>query len=254
MKPFYQTKLGKLYNGNCLSILTDFKDNEAGALITDPPYSSGGQFRSDRIKTTLEKYKGRTKKQYLEFHGDNKDQRAFYKWSSWWMAECYRIIKPGAPACVFTDWRQLPITTDAFQAAGFVWRGIAVWDKTEGTRPVKGRFRNQCEYVVWGTKGAAPAQGKCFPGLLRQCNSGPKKHHLAGKPENIIEWLVQIAKDGYILDPFIGSGTTAVVSERLRLNWIGIEIDKDIACDAAERIAKSLKKSCSSLKTIPKLR
>ena len=52
--------------------LENLNDNDAGALITDPPYSSGGQFRSDRIKKTTAKYKGRTNKQYLEIQGDTK--------------------------------------------------------------------------------------------------------------------------------------------------------------------------------------
>ena len=68
------------------------------------------------------------------------------------MAECGRVLRDGAPGLLFTDWRQLPLTTDALQCAGFTWRGVAVWDKTEGVRPQLGRFRNQAEYVVWAAR------------------------------------------------------------------------------------------------------
>lgn len=44
---------------------------------------------------------------------------------------------------LFTDWRQLPLTTDVLQCAGFTWYGVAVLDKTEGVRPQLVRFRNQ---------------------------------------------------------------------------------------------------------------
>ena len=60
-----------------------------------------------------------------------------------WLSECLRVAKAGAPICVFTDWRQLPTTTDVLQAGGFVWRGLVVWDKTEACRPAMGRFAAQ---------------------------------------------------------------------------------------------------------------
>ena len=72
---------------------------------------------------------------------------------SLWLTQAYRVLQPGAPACVFTDWRQLPTATDAFQSAGFVWRGVVVWNKTGAARPVLGRFSNQAEYLVWGSGG-----------------------------------------------------------------------------------------------------
>ena len=52
------------------------------------------------------------------------------------------------------DWRMLPTMTDAVQMAGWTWRGIVVWDKTNGCRPQLSRFRSQAEYVVWASRGA----------------------------------------------------------------------------------------------------
>lgn len=51
------------------------------------------------------------------------------------------LLKSGSLAAVFSDWRQLPLTTDYFQSAGFDWRGIISWDKTEACRPMLGRYR-----------------------------------------------------------------------------------------------------------------
>ena len=66
-----------------------------------------------------------------------------------WLQDARRIAKPGAPVCLFIDWRQLPAMTLALQWAGWTWRGVAVWDKV-ASRPQKGRFRQQSEYIVWG--------------------------------------------------------------------------------------------------------
>ena len=89
-----------------------------------------------------------------DFGGDNRDQRSWLAWCAMWLDMCRVTLCEGAYAMVFTDWRQLPALTDAFQAGGLVWRGLIPWDKTEASRaPHKGYFRHQAEYVVWGSNG-----------------------------------------------------------------------------------------------------
>src|SRR5690606_8165167 len=102
-----------------------------------------------------------------------------------WLTEAARVLKNGAPACLFTDWRQLPTTTDVMQAAGLVWRGIVPWDKTEAVRPQLGRFRAQAEYVVWGSKGPMPLDRGgigALPGAYTERVDPGEKYHMTGKP------------------------------------------------------------------------
>lgn len=72
---------------------------------------------------------------------------------------------------MFIDWRQLPAATDALQWAGWIWRGTAVWDKGN-SRPQKGRFRQQAEYIVWGSNGDMPISRPvpCLPGVFKYGN------------------------------------------------------------------------------------
>ena len=50
------------------------------------------------------------------------------------------------------------------------------------------------------------------------------KFHLTGKPTALMEELVKIVPEGgIILDPFVGSGTTAVAAKKQNRNFIGIE-------------------------------
>lgn len=141
---------------------------------------------------------------------------------------------------MFSDWRQLPLATDAIQYGNFAWRGIVAWDKTEGSRaPHKGYFRHQCEYIVWGTKAeckkaihAGPFAG-CYRFPVRQSD----KHHLTGKPTPLMERLVSIVPEGsLILDPFGGSGTTAVAAIKTNRNFITIEKELAYVNIAKERI------------------
>ena len=93
-----------------------------------------------------------TKKTYPPMLGDGRDQRSFLTWSILWLTEVWRVAKNGAPILIFTDWRQLPTVTDAVQAAGWCWRGIVCWNK-RSSRPQIGRFRQQCEFVIFASKG-----------------------------------------------------------------------------------------------------
>ena len=143
--------------GESLDVLRGLPDCSFDAIVTDPPYSSGGMTAASRSKSTGIKYvqKG-TKLKRPDFDGDQRDQRSWLHWCSLWMGEAYRVARPGAYFLTFTDWRQLAQATDALQCGGWIFRGIVPWDKTEGSRaPHTGYFRYQCEYVVWGTSALA---------------------------------------------------------------------------------------------------
>lgn len=212
-----------------LAALRELPDGCVDALITDPPYSSGGFTRGDRTgQTTTTKYtqtgSGRV---FEDFAGDNRDQRGWLAWCSIWLGECRRLVREGGYALMFTDWRMLPAATDALQAGGFVWRGIVAWDKGGGARvPHTGYFRHQCEYIVWGTN------GPCLPAKYSRPLSGcPRfnvkqndKHHLTGKPTELMRSLVQVVAPGAtVLDPFAGSGTTCVAAEAEGRRFLAFE-------------------------------
>jgi site-specific DNA-methyltransferase (adenine-specific) len=221
-----------LWHGDSLEVLGLIRET-VDAVVTDPPYSSGGQFRGDRTGATSSKYQGSEHAGlYAEFSGDNRDQRAYEHWCALWLARCHAMTRQGGLAVVFTDWRQLPTTSDAIQAGGYVWRGLGVWDKTEAARPQKGRYRNQAEYFVWGSAGPMGEDGPCAPGVFRYSANSEEKHHIAGKPQRLLQDLLVLCGD-VVLDPFMGSGTTGVAAANMGKRFIGIEINRthfDIAC------------------------
>lgn len=202
-----------IHHGECVAFLRSLPDSCIDGIYTDPPYCSGGRTAAERTgRSTTEKYTiGGSGRAYEDFEGDSRDQRAFLLWAQIWLGECYRVAKPGATICLFTDWRQLATMTDALQLAGFVFRGIAVWDKTGGCRPTKGRFAHQAEFIVWGSKGKMPVDrdAPTLPGVFTFPVKSADKHHLTGKPTPMTrETLRIVERGGTILDPFCGSGTT----------------------------------------------
>lgn len=225
--------------GDALDFLPTLTPGTVDAVITDPPYSSGGFTRGDRMQDSRTKYVSTGAAHMLKaFGGDSRDQRGYLAWCTLWLAACYRACKPGALACVFTDWRQLPTTSDAFQAAGFVWRGAGVWDKKNG-RPVLGRFQQRAEFVVWGTKGPRPTAGPCGHGVYAEATPPTSKRlHITEKPVGVMEWLLTpVVPGGLILDPFAGSGSTGVAALRTGREFLGCEMDPDIHAAAAKRLA-----------------
>ena len=68
------------------------------------------------------------------------------------------------------------------------------------------------------------------------------KHHTTGKPTALLEKLVEVAPPkGVVLDPFLGSGTTALAALRRDRRCIGIEVERSYFDIAVER----LKQECS---------
>jgi site-specific DNA-methyltransferase (adenine-specific) len=213
--PYFDRNGVTLYQGDVLSIVPSLPTGSVDALVTDPPYSSGGMTTGERSRDPAEKYcqNGNTVGR-PSFEGDCRDQRSFLAWSTLWLSAARRVVRSTGYALVFTDWRQLPITTDALQAAGLTWRGIVAWDKGRGSRaPHKGFIRHQCEYVAWGTNGRVPQRTDAGP--FDGCHHVPHvladKHHMTGKPVELMKRLIEVVPEGgTVLDCFGGSGTTAV--------------------------------------------
>ena len=241
-EPFYSDPSFTLYNGDALSCLQALHDGSVDAVITDPPYSSGGIALSARQADPAQKYQlSGTKKTYPPMLGDGKDQRSFLAWAALWMSECWRIAKDGAPMLVFTDWRQLPVVSDAMQAAGWYWQGIVCWNK-RSSRPQMGRFRNQCEYVLFGSKGRfAPFSKACLPGLYDYPVITQHKVHLTSKPVALIKDLLAVTPEGCtVLDPFIGGGTTAIAAIETGRKCVAVELSNEYARLTMERAKQSL--------------
>jgi site-specific DNA-methyltransferase (adenine-specific) len=241
MDPYWADDSMTLYQGDSLAVLQELPSASVDCLLTDPPYSSGGMVRGDRMGNTRAKYvQSDSGSQALEdFSGDNRDQRAYAYWSALWIGECLRVLKPGAVGALFTDWRQLPATTDALQAGGFVWRGLVPWAKTT-YRPQAGRFAAQCEYVVWGTAGSRSInyEDDCLPGFC-QAASPREREHITQKPLDVMRELVKICPPGgVILDPFMGSGTTGVAAITEGRRFIGVEMSPHYAGIARDRLTQ----------------
>lgn len=236
-----------LYRADCYEVFPLIEPGSIDCLFTDPPYSSGGLNIGARQMSPQSKYVDNrvTAAHNVNFTGDNRDSRSWTMWCSLWLSQCHDLLRDGGRAMIFTDWRQLPAATDAFQAGGFIWRGIVPWDKTLSARaPHTGYFRHQCEYVIWGSKDKLSqfAVGGPWPGMYT-CRVKPsEKMHMTGKPVKLLQdFLTSVKKNHIVFDPFMGSGSTAIAAINKNLSFIGVEKTQyyfDVACQRVEDTLK----------------
>lgn len=229
----------QLICGDALRVMKTLQENSCDAIITDPPYASGAATQSGRSQSTSRKYtatKGRCP--YPDFAGDQMDQRSWTHYMRDVFAEAYRVCKPGSVCAATIDWRQLPSLTDALQQAGWIWRGTVVWDKVNA-RPQRGRFRQQAEFVVWGSKGVLNLDRPVpvLPGVISAPPEHSERIHQTQKPMALMRTLVRIClPGGTILDPFAGSGTTLAAAREEGYDALGIEAVPAIYEAARQRL------------------
>ncbi len=238
MNPYYSDDAVTIYHGETLSVLSGMEDESVGMIVADPPYSSGGMVRGDRTQA-LKYSSGRH-----DFGGDSRDQRSWGYWCALWLSEGARVLRSSEFGMMFCDWRQIGEAVDAFQAGGLVYRGVFVWDKTTRAKHIAGRFCNQAEFVVWGTRGPRGVNEHPWAkhGVLTEpAPIGDERLHSTQKPVRLLEYLVGGSPgDSTVLDPFMGSGTTLVAAKNLGRKAIGIEVEERYCEVAAQRCSQGV--------------
>lgn len=232
----------EIIHGDALAVLSTMDTASVDAVITDPPYSSGGYTRGDRAMSVHAKYVQTDSMSGAELHafaGDARDQRAYAHWCALWLGECLRVCRPGGVLCMFCDWRQFPAVSDAIQAGGWVWRGVVPWIKP-GARPQPGRFRQDAEFVLWGSAGSFDGRRRSpLPGHFVML-APRERDHITEKPLGLMRQLLDITSPGgTVLDPFTGAGTTGEAAILSGRNFVGVEITDHFHSVASRRLREA---------------
>ena len=208
IKPYFETELGKLYHGDCLEIMPELEPVDL--VLTDPPYGMDWPADSTRFvggSSASKKKRGRgvVKEKII---GDDKPFNP----------------KPflGFPEVVLFGYNHF--ANELPKGTLLIW--IKRFDSAFGT------FLSDAE-IAW-SKGGHGVYCKRDTSIMGEANN---RLHPNQKPIPILLWCLSKSKTkGAVLDPFIGSGTTAIACERLKRKWIGIEIEEKYCEIAAKRI------------------
>jgi site-specific DNA-methyltransferase (adenine-specific) len=215
--------LNKVINGDCIDVMAEIPDDSLDLVLTDPPYSglnskSRGEGRFSQAE------------HHIEF--DDMSERAFLLFIKPVFRELYRILKVGGHLYCFTDWKQLRNMADCLELCSFKIVNLICWDK--GHFGTGAGYRSQSEYVLVFSKGVPNTFNLRNVGNVIKESRVRSNSHPHQKPEKLVEILIKNSTNegGVVLDPFLGSGTTAVSCKELKRNFIGIEISREY-CDVA---------------------
>lgn len=229
MKPI-EDFVGKIICGDCLEIMKEMPDNSVDLIIADPPYNISKENNFGSMER-YNQYKG------MDFGEWDKN---FNQLS--WLKEVTRVMKYPSSIIIFNSWQNLKLISDELEKNRCSVKRILVLRKTNPMPVNRDRlFTNSFEFIIWAIKGEKWVFNRRYDnfetGYFECKNNGVTKHPTE-KQVKIIKELVTILsnENDMILDPFLGSGTTAVACKSLNRKFIGIEISEDYCKIAKERL------------------
>lgn len=227
-----------LHHGDCLEVMAGMEAGSVDAVVTDPPYCSGGFSESQKSASDGSGLRSETRKALGWFVADNMGTSGFcYLMRSVAAASIGVVAARGGHLLMFSDWRMIPLLVPAVEAAGWRYKNLVVWDK--GSPALGWGFRTQHELVCHFTVGKPEAHDHSTGNVIsigRQPSSG--REHQTQKPVPLMRRLLRVVSgDGAtILDPFTGSGTTGVACIEEGRHFIGIEREAEYVEISRRRI------------------
>lgn len=236
-KEFFSSLINKIIQGDCLEIMRYIPSNSVDVTFADPPFN--------------------LKKKYNSYY-DKHEVDEYLSWCKEWLTEMVRITKPTGSIFVHNIPRWL-IYFGAYLNEIAIFRHWIAWDamgsplgktllpnhygilyytksgdfKFYDIRMLHRRCRN-CQYVLqdYGGKKSqmhqfGPLVSDVWVDIHRIRHKKRRDEHPCQLPVHLLERLLLMSSDegDIVLDPFIGTGTTAVAAKRLGRKYIGIDID-----------------------------
>ena len=219
--------------GDCLEIMKDIPDQSIDLVVTSPPYNKG-------IKTGRKNGAWERDIDYGEYK-DDISECEYQEWQINILKEAIRIIK--ITGSIFYNHKvkfinnKLLIPTEWL--SGFNIRQIITWDRGSSPMIDSVRFLPSTELIYWITKVNIAPKFNPIAHSFRdvwRINSDTRNNHPAPFPLEIPKRCIIACSDinDIIVDPFCGSGSTAVACKELGRRFIGIEISEKY-CKMAER-------------------
>lgn len=254
---FPKEKINTIDVGDTIECLKRLPDNSIDVIFADPPYNMQVEGKLSRVEGTA--FEGVEGSLWDEF-----DSIGEYKeFTRKWLKEAQRVLKKDKSSLwVIGSFQNIYIVGDVLQELGFWIINDIIWSKSNPTPNFLGtKFTNKQETLIWATPSKdtkytfnyktmkALNGGKQMTsvwdipvaaGNERLKGGDGKKLHPTQKPEKLLYNVIvsSTSKDDLIVDPFVGTGTTAAMAKRLGRKFYGIDSDERFARYAKERVAK----------------
>lgn len=249
-----------IYNGDCTKILIDKIEAKSIDLVfADPPYNlSGNGLHWKENKTggdwfmVNEEWDKMTPPEYIQFTRE-------------WIAGCHKALKDNGSIYIACSYHNIAEVTMVLKQLNYKVNNIITWFKSNAMPNMTRRvFTHTTEFIVWAVKGSGwtfnydiikeinPEKQKdgndkqmrdlwempLVQGKERIKGEDGRALHPTQKPEEMLKRIILASSnDGdTVLDPFLGSGTTAFVAKKYNRHYIGIEREEKYIKVARERL------------------
>ena len=263
--------------GDSLEIMKTIPSKSVDLIFADPPYNL-------QLKDTLYRPDQTTVEAVTQDWDKFNTYKEYDNFTEQWLKESKRILKKGGALWVIGSYHNILRVGTSIQNDGFWILNDIIWHKTNPMPNFRGtRFTNAHETLLWCTTSREAKYTFNYQNL-KELNDGKQmrsdwyipicsgkerlrennnqRSHPTQKPEALMYRIILSStnKGDIILDPFLGSGTTAVVAKKLQRNFIGIEQDKEYISLAKKRLKQTkvlndevvkMKKSRKDLPKVP---
>lgn len=204
----------KIIQGDCTDILQSVSGETVDLAVTDPPYLVNYQDRTGRTMAN-----------------DDNPENVLASFP-----EIYRVLKPDSFCVCFYGWNRIELFMTSWKSAGFTPVGHLVWHKSYASRTGYVRACHEQAYLL--AKGRPRRYGDALSDVLPWEYSG-NKWHPTEKAVSVIKPLIEsFSRPGdLVLDPFTGSGSTAVAAAFASRDYLGIELEEKYCVHARRRLA-----------------
>ncbi len=249
-----------IYNGDCTEVLAKkIQENSIDLIFADPPYNlSGNGLHWKGSKTggdwfmVNEEWDKMTAPEYMQF-------------TRKWIAGCHKALKDNGSIYIACSYHNIGEVMIVLKQLDYKINNIITWYKTNAMPNMTRRvFTHATEFVIWAVKGKGwtfnyekikeinPEKQKdgslkqmrdfwempLVQGKERLRRKDGKALHPTQKPEEMLKRIILASSNekDVVLDPFMGSGTTAFIAKKYKRNFIGIESDKKYVEAARKRL------------------
>ena len=219
-----------IYNEDCYKGLQRIPDKSVDLIVTDPPYkfdTRGSGFRKKR-----------------DYYDEIAEKGMSNGIDTSLLAEFERVMK-ATNIYIFCNKNQLRMYFDFYKDKNC---DLLVWHKTNPIPTINNKYLSDLEYIFFARdKGVRLGGGyntlsKVFTTKVNK-QDGKLYGHPTVKPLDIIKTLIynSTKQSDIVLDPFMGSGTTAIAAIQLRRKYIGFEVSEQYYDTIQERIRQQNK-------------
>jgi adenine-specific DNA-methyltransferase len=214
MKPIDKF-VNRILLGDCVQVMGQMPSETVDLVCTDPPYVCRFQSRDGRTVAN-----------------DDRDD-----WLAPAFTQMYRVLKPNRLCVSFYGWNRVDRFFAAWKAAGFHPVGHLVFAKRYASKERFVAYTHESAYLL--AKGTPQKPHLMLRDVLDWQYTGNTRHPTE-KPLTAMMLLVDAFSHpgAIVLDPFVGSGTTAVAAKHLGRRFIGIDIEPVYAAQAQERVRR----------------